>query len=76
MTKEIPFKIIGQQLAERGCRREDHDLSAELDIIEQVLGDNMDMYSKVTHTLGPQVCQVVFQITRECLVAKGSALEN
>lgn len=48
--------------------------SAELDIIEQVLGDNMD--SKVTHTLGPQVCQVVFQIIRECLVAKARALEN
>lgn len=26
LTKEIPFKIIGKQLAERGCRREDHDL--------------------------------------------------
>lgn len=26
LTKEIPFKIIGQQLAERGCRREDLDL--------------------------------------------------
>lgn len=26
LTKEIPFKIKGQQLAERGCRREDHDL--------------------------------------------------
>ncbi|XP_076124208.1 uncharacterized protein LOC143104142 [Alosa pseudoharengus] len=49
--------------------------NAQLEEVQKVLAAHMGTYSLVTHTLGPEVCNVVFGVIKECLQAKKKAAE-